>query len=88
MDLFSIFGSLRDSSLLLGLSASRVAIAFLLVPLFTNELIPALVRDAMFISIALLALVMQPAIPAFNRATMPRCRGVFICGSMSAIDQG
>lgn len=66
MDLFSIFDSLRDSALLLGLSASRVSIAFLLVPLFTNELIPALVRNAMFMSIALLALVMQPAVPNFH----------------------
>jgi type III secretion protein T len=55
-----ITGALGDSALLLGLSATRVAVAFLLVPLFTSELIPALVRNAMFIAIALLTLAMQP----------------------------
>jgi len=66
VDALAIFGPLRDSVLLLGLSASRVAIAFLLVPLFTNELIPALVRNAMFMAIALLALLMQPAAAPFS----------------------
>ena len=56
-----IFGTLRDIALLLGLSATRVAVAFLLVPLFTNELMPPLVRNAMFVAIALLSLVLQPA---------------------------
>ena len=61
MDSLGIFGSLGDTALLLGLSAARVSAAFLLVPLFTNELIPALVRNAMFLAIALLSLVMQPS---------------------------
>lgn len=53
--------SLSDTALLLGLSTTRVAVAFLLVPLFTADLIPAMVRNAIFVSIALLALVLQPA---------------------------
>ena len=60
MESLALFGSLSDIALLLGLSATRVAVAFLLVPLFTNELIPALVRNAMFIAIALLSLMLQP----------------------------
>lgn len=60
MESFALVGTLRDTVLLLGLSTARVAVAFLLVPLFTAELIPAMVRNAMFIAIALLALVMQP----------------------------
>jgi type III secretion protein T len=56
-----LVGSLSDTALLLGLSATRVAVAFLLVPLFTNELIPSLVRNAMFLAIALLSLAMQPS---------------------------
>ena len=60
MESLALFGSLSDIALLLGLSATRVAVAFLLVPLFTNELIPALVRNAMFMSIALLSLMLQP----------------------------
>ncbi len=61
MDALGVLGPLSDTVLLLGLSAARVAVAFLLVPLFTAELIPALVRNAMFLAIALLSLVMQPS---------------------------
>lgn len=61
MESLRIFGPLSDVALLLGLSTTRVAIAFLLVPLFTQDLIPALVRNAMFIAIALFSLVLQPA---------------------------
>jgi type III secretion protein T len=57
----NVFNNLSDIALLLGLSAARVSVAFLLVPLFTNELIPSMLRNAMFLAIALLALVMQPA---------------------------
>jgi type III secretion protein T len=61
VEALNLVGSASDIALLLGLSATRVAVAFLLVPLFTNELIPALVRNAMFLAIAVLSLVMQPA---------------------------
>jgi type III secretion protein T len=61
MESLALFDRFGDIALLLGLSATRVAVAFLLVPLFTNELIPALVRNAMFMSIALLSLMLQPA---------------------------
>ena len=61
MESLGIFGPLGDTALLLGLSATRVAVAFLLVPLFTAELIPAMVRNAMFMAIALLSLALQPS---------------------------
>jgi type III secretion protein T len=61
VDALSIFGPLSDTALLLGLSVTRIAVAFLLVPLFTAELIPALVRNAMFLGIAVLALAVQPS---------------------------
>ncbi len=61
MESLKLFGPLGDMALLLGLSATRVAVAFLLVPLFTSDLIPALVRSAMFMAIALLGLAMQPS---------------------------
>ena len=61
MEALALVGSLSDIALLLGLSATRVAVAFLLVPIFTNELIPSMVRNAMFIAIALLSLMLQPA---------------------------
>jgi len=61
MESLGLFGNLRDTVLLLGLSTTRVAVAFLLVPLFTADLIPPLVRNAMFASLALLSLAMQPS---------------------------
>jgi type III secretion protein T len=61
MNALGMVGSASDLALLLGLSATRVAVALLLIPLFTSELIPSVVRNAMFISIALLGLALQPA---------------------------
>lgn len=61
MEPLTLFGPLGDTALLLGLSATRIAVAFLLIPLFTAELIPALVRNAMFLAIALLSLAIQPS---------------------------
>jgi len=61
MESLGIFGPLGDAALLLGLSSVRVATAFLLVPLFTADLIPPLVRNAMFLAIALLSLALQPS---------------------------
>jgi type III secretion protein T len=61
MESLGIFGPLSDTALLLGLSSVRVAMAFMLVPLFTADLIPPLVRNAMFLAIALLGLALQPS---------------------------
>lgn len=61
MESLALYGSFGDLALLLGLSATRVAVAFLLVPLFTAELVPAMVRNAIFMAIALLSLLVQPA---------------------------
>jgi type III secretion protein T len=65
MDALSIFGPLSDTALLLGLSMTRIAAAFLLVPLFTAELIPPMVRNAMFLGIAVLTLALQPSSAPF-----------------------
>jgi type III secretion protein T len=54
------YATASDLALLLGLCAARVAVAFLLVPLFTNELLPAMVRNALFLAVALLAMALQP----------------------------
>lgn len=56
-------GHPTDAALLLGLSTMRVATAFLLVPLFTQDLIPALIRNALFIALALLGLLVQDVQP-------------------------
>lgn len=56
-------GHPTDAALLLGLSTMRVAVAFLLVPLFTQDLIPALIRNALFLALALLGLLVQETRP-------------------------
>ena len=70
-------GSGADLALLLGLSSTRVAVAFLLVPLFTNELVPALVRNALFLALALLALAVQPTPPPLSSISAPQWLGLF-----------
>ena len=56
-------GHPTDAALLLGLSTMRVAVAFLLVPLFSQDLIPGLIRNALFLSLGLLGLLVQNAQP-------------------------
>jgi type III secretion protein T len=48
-------------ALLLGLSTVRLAVAFLLLPMFTQEAMPPLVRNSLFIGIATITLALQPA---------------------------
>lgn len=48
--------------LVLGLSATRIAVAFLLLPLFTQDTLPALVRNAVFLALAALSVALQPAV--------------------------
>lgn len=62
MDLFSAYQSLGDLALLVGLSSTRIAIAFLLLPVFAPETVPATVRNAIFLSMGLLTLALQPTI--------------------------
>lgn len=57
-DLFRLLG---DNLIVLSLSAMRVSIAFLLLPLFSKEGVPAIVRNSMFLSMALLSILIQPS---------------------------
>jgi len=57
-----LFSDLGGIVLLLSLAALRVSVAFLVLPLFTNEGIPALIRNAMYLSLALISIVVQPTI--------------------------
>jgi len=58
------FSRLSDLALLLGLSTVRLAVAFLLLPMFTQESLPALVRNSLFVGIGVITLAMQPtAVP-------------------------
>jgi type III secretion protein T len=63
LDAFSAYGSLTDYAVIVALATSRIAIAFLMLPIFTNELIPAMIRNAMFVALAIIVIVVQPPIP-------------------------
>lgn len=62
MDGFDLLQYLSENALTIGLASTRVAIIFLILPLFTSELVPALVRNAIFLSMAIITVVIQPAL--------------------------
>ena len=51
---------LSSQVLSIGLATTRISVAFLVLPLFSNELIPALVRNAIFVALATITIVIQP----------------------------
>ena len=55
-----IFSLLSSQTISVALATTRIAVAFLILPLFSNELIPALVRNAIFVSLAVMTLAIQP----------------------------
>jgi type III secretion protein T len=68
MDSSIQLASLSDQVLLLGLSSARFAVAFLMLPLFTGDLIPSSIRNAMYVAFGFFALTLQP--PATHVALM------------------
>lgn len=60
MDSAELFRLLGDNLIILSLSAMRISIAFLLLPLFSKEGVPVMVRNSMFLSLALISILMQP----------------------------
>jgi type III secretion protein T len=49
-----------DQTLLLGVGTARTATAFLMLPIFSSETVPALVRNSIFISLGVVSLAIQP----------------------------
>jgi type III secretion protein T len=49
-----------EQLLLLALSTARIAVAFLMLPLFSPDLVPALVRNSILIAFGLVSLVLLP----------------------------
>ena len=54
------FQSLTDLALLLGLSVTRLAVAFLMLPMFTQESLPPVVRNSLFVALAIMTLTVLP----------------------------
>lgn len=55
-----LFDLLTDKVLLLALSTLRLAVALLVIPVFSDEIIPPLIRNSLFISIAIVVVYLQP----------------------------
>lgn len=55
-------GGLGEWALLVALSCTRLAVAFLLLPLITPETVPALVRNAIFLALGIVTSALQPGI--------------------------
>ena len=51
-----------DQVLLLGVASARIAATFMLLPMFSSETVPALVRNSIFVSLGIVSLLLQPAI--------------------------
>ncbi|MFN7641966.1 MAG: type III secretion system export apparatus subunit SctT [Burkholderiales bacterium] len=54
------FQSPADLALLLGLSVTRLAVAFLMLPMFTQESLPPVVRNSLFVALGVMTLTVQP----------------------------
>ena len=63
MESLGSINSLSDLALLLALSSTRIAVAFLLLPVFSPDTVPAMVRNAIFLAMGMLTLALQPAVP-------------------------
>ena len=64
MDGSAVYEVLSEQLLFLGASTIRLVVAFMVLPIFSNELIPALVRNSIFLSLAVIVLLLQPALDA------------------------
>lgn len=60
MENTALFDMLADKVLLLAISTLRLAVALLVVPIFSDEIIPPLIRNSLFISVALVVVYLQP----------------------------
>lgn len=70
METLAAIGSLRDLALLVALSSTRIAVAFLLLPVFAPETVPATVRNAIFIAFGVVSLAIQPLAPVSDWSTL------------------
>lgn len=78
--------SLTSFALLWALASTRFFMAFMLIPLFTSDVVPAMVRNAMSMAFGMLALVLQPpgSEAALMKAAWPLlyAKEVFIGGAL------
>lgn len=51
-----------EQALLLAAASTRIAVAFMLIPVFSTDIIPPMVRNSIFISLGLVSYALQPAL--------------------------
>ena len=66
MDSVALLEFSADQVLFFGASTTRLVIAFLILPLFSNDLIPPLVRNSLFLALSLVVFTVQPDIDVTN----------------------
>lgn len=49
-----------DQLLLLGVATARIAVAFAMMPIFSTDTVPAMVRNSVLVSLGLISLLIQP----------------------------
>ncbi len=64
-----LLGEISDYLIVVALSATRVSVVFLLLPIFANETVPALVRNALYMALGLVAVFVQPVLPEADLVT-------------------
>lgn len=62
MDVFPPTLTLSNAALLVALASTRMAVAFMLLPVFSPDTVPAMVRNAIFMALGVLVLALQPAV--------------------------
>lgn len=63
-----------NTLLLIGVASARIAVAFLLIPVFSSEAMPPMVRNSILVALALISLMMQPALDVSNLAVFDWAR--------------
>lgn len=80
--MFEALDGIFDNAILLAVSTTRVAAAFLLMPLLSPETVPAMVRNSIFLIFGLIVLTMQPQV---GEMTLPVVGSIMIFGKEAII---
>ena len=87
MEAYAALGSLSQLALLVALSSTRIAVAFLLLPVFAPETVPATVRSAIFLAFGIVTLAIQPQV-APQAWTTAAWIGLFVKEAMLGVGFG
>jgi type III secretion protein T len=79
--------SLADRALLVALASTRIAVAFLLLPILAAETVPALVRNSIFLAFGVITLAVQPELSP-QQWTAPQWIGLFAREALIGIGMG